>query len=76
MSPEVQAEEIPETEKQQVIGVQFAIFLILLSPLYQSFPKRIEKSHCENAFSNACIKIRICASKEVKVFTEMKVHVL
>lgn len=77
MSPEVQAEEIPEAEEQQVHGAQFTIFLILLSPLYQSFPKSIEKAYCENAFSNACKKIRICASKEeVQVFTEIKMYVL
>lgn len=76
MSPEVQAEEIPETEKQQVHGTQFTFFLILLPPLYQSFPKSIEKAHCENAFSSACKKIGICASKEVQEFTEIKMHVL
>lgn len=74
MSPEVQAEEVPEIEKQQVHGEQFTTFLILLSPLYQSFPKSI--AHCENSFPNGGKKIRIWASKNVQVFTEMKMHVL
>lgn len=54
MSSQVQAEEIPEIEKQKVHGVQLTIFFILHGPLYQSF--LISIACCENAFSNACKK--------------------
>ena len=70
MSSQVQAEEIPEIEVQQVHGVHLTIFFILHAPLYQSF--LISISCCENAFPNACKKIRTCAIEEVQTFIEMK----
>lgn len=74
MSSQVQAEEIPEIEEQQVHGVQRTTFFILHAPWYQSFP--ISTACCENAFPNARKKIRVCAIEEVQVFIERKMCVL
>jgi len=74
MSSQVQAEEIPETDDQQVHGVQLTNFFILHASWYQSFP--VSTTCCENAFPNACKKLRICAIEEVQVFIEMKMDVL
>lgn len=70
----MQAKKIPKIEEQQVHGVQLTIFFILHALLYQPFP--ISTACCENAFPNACKKIRICAIAEVQVFIEMKMSIL
>lgn len=70
MSSQVQAKEIPAIEEQKAHREQLTIFFILHAFLYQSFP--ISSACCEDAFPSACKKIRICNTKEVQVFIEMK----